>query len=82
MNKQIVQSNNQSKEEKKMIGKSKYPTQSIDLSKKKKKQLIYNIQDTEQEKFSIIQQQWKSIYRTKLNVDRMSVAPSISTWAL
>ena len=36
-NKQIVQSNNQSKEEKKKkkkIGKSKYPTQSIDLSKK------------------------------------------------
>ena len=55
------------KEKKKKNGKSKYPTQSIDVSKKKK-QLIYSIQDTAQEIFSIIQQQWKSIHRTKLNV--------------
>ena len=54
------------KKEKKKNGKSKYPTQSIDVSKKN--QLIYSIQDTEQEIFSIIQQQWKSIHRTKLNL--------------
>ena len=66
------------KKKKKRLAKANIQLKALTFQKK----LIYNIQDTAQEIFSIIQQQWKSIHRTKLNVDRMSVAPSISTWAL